>query len=238
MKLFKRRAKPDSGTPAASPTEAIAGASAEEVEPGQMPDTSSADSTIQSGVEQAGDSEPLAAPAGMFGRLRDGLSRSRSQITDGLAALVLGKKQLDPALMEALEKQLIMADLGLEATYRVLELLRQRLDRKALGAEETVMSALKETLTELLAEQQKPLDIIAHQPFVILVVGVNGAGKTTTIGKLATWSCGTTGVVRIVALLLILQFVGGYAELLLLVSVQSNRVSIYGRVENTSQFAF
>ena len=88
--------------------------------------------------------------------------------------------------MEALEEQLIMADLGLEATHRVLELLRQRLDRKALGAEETVMSALKETLTELLAEQQKPLDIIAHQPFVILVVGVNGAGKTTTIGKLAS----------------------------------------------------
>ena len=61
--------------------------------------------------------------------------------------------------MEALEEQLIMADLGLEATHRVLELLRQRLDRKALGAEETVMSALKDTLTQLLAEQQKPLDI-------------------------------------------------------------------------------
>ena len=186
MKLFKRRAKPDRGTPAASPTKAIDGASTDEVEPGQMPDTSSVDSTIQYGVEQAGDSEPVAASAGMFGRLRDGLSRSRSQITDGLATLVLGKKQLDPALMEALEEQLIMADLGLEATHRVLELLRQRLDRKALGTEETVMSALKETLTELLAEQQKPLDIIAHQPFVILVVGVNGAGKTTTIGKLAS----------------------------------------------------
>ena len=87
--------------------------------------------------------------------------------------------------MEALEEQLIMADLGLEATHRVLELLRQRLDRKALAAEVTVMSALKDTLTELLAEQQKPLDITAHQPFVILVVGENGAGKTTTIGKLA-----------------------------------------------------
>ena len=160
MKLFKRRAKPDNGTSAASPTEAIDGASSDNPEQGQMPDTSSVDSTIQSGVEQAGDSEPTAAPAGMFGRLRDGLSRSRSQITDGLAALVLGKKQLDPALMEALEEQLIMADLGLEATHRVLELLRQRLDRKALGAEETVMSALKDTLTQLLAEQQKPLDII------------------------------------------------------------------------------
>ena len=57
---------------------------------------------------------------------------------------MLGKKQLDPALLEALEEQLIMADLGLEATDRVLESLRQRLDRKSLAEEETVMSALKE----------------------------------------------------------------------------------------------
>ena len=89
-----------------------------------MPDTSSVDSTFQSGVEQAGDSAHGSA-CGMLGRLRDGLSRSGSQITDGLATLVLGKKQLDPALMEALEEQLIMADLGLDATHRVLELLRQ-----------------------------------------------------------------------------------------------------------------
>ena len=186
MKLFKRRAKPDNETSAASPTESTDAASSDNPEQGQPPGQANVDPAIQSGVEQAGDTAPTAAPAGMFGRLRDGLSRSRSQITDGLAALVLGKKQLDPALMEALEEQLIMADLGLEATHRVLELLRQRLDRKALEAEETVMSALKDTLTQLLAEQQKPLDISAHQPFVILVVGVNGAGKTTTIGKLAS----------------------------------------------------
>ena len=139
MKLFKRRAKPDGGAPAASPTKAIDGASTDEVEPGQMSDTSSVDSTIQSGVEQAGDSEPMAAPAGMFGRLRDGLSRSRSQITDGLATLVLGKKQLDPALMEALEEQLIMADLGLEVTHRVLELLRQAsIDPNVLAIKQTL----------------------------------------------------------------------------------------------------
>ena len=106
MKLFKRRAKPDSDTSAASPTELIDGASTDKVESGQPPDTSSVDSTVQSGVEQGGDSAPMGVPAGMFGRLRDGLSRSRSQITDGLATLVLGKKQLDPALMEALEEQL------------------------------------------------------------------------------------------------------------------------------------
>ena len=109
----------------------------------------------------------------------------RGQLTEGLASLVLGKKQLDPALLEALEEQLIMADLGLEATDRVLESLRQRLDRKSLAEEETVMSALKETLVEMLADQEQPLNVSRHRPFVMLVVGVNGAGKTTTIGKLA-----------------------------------------------------
>ena len=98
---------------------------------------------------------------------------------------MLGKKQLDPELLEALEEQLIMADLGLETTERVLELLRQRLDRKALAAEESVLSALKETLVELLEDQERALSLDQHKPFVILVVGVNGAGKTTTIGKLA-----------------------------------------------------
>lgn len=132
-----------------------------------------------------GQAAPPEASATLFGRLRSGLSRSRGQFTEGLASLVLGKKQLDPELLEALEEQLIMADLGLETTERVLELLRQRLDRKALAAEESVLSALKETLVELLEDQERALSLDQHKPFVILVVGVNGAGKTTTIGKLA-----------------------------------------------------
>jgi fused signal recognition particle receptor len=172
MKLFKRRAKPD-----------------------RQPDDVKEDvqgETSASGVETSapehadGPDEPTEETGpGVFERLRSGLSKSRGQFSEGLASIVLGKKQLDPALLEALEEQLIMADLGLETTERVLELLRQRLDRRDLSAQEPVMSALKETLTELLADQECPLDITAHRPFVILVVGVNGAGKTTTIGKLA-----------------------------------------------------
>ena len=183
MKLFKRRAKPDEVK-----TEALAD--------GDNPSTPVSTDDIAGRSEQAADAS--SAPAGeaggdgasdsgssVFERLRSGLSRSRGQLSEGLASLVLGKKQLDPVLLEALEEQLIMADLGLEATDRVLESLRLRLGRSELSAEETVMSALKDTLTELLADQESPLSIKAHQPFVILVVGVNGAGKTTTIGKLA-----------------------------------------------------
>ena len=181
MKLFKRRPKPENSARAESAdSDASTDTDAAAAEPNAGADTAAAPASGSTAEPQ-----PAEASAGVFGRLRTGLSRSRDQLTEGLASLVLGKKQLDPALLEALEEQLIMADLGLEATDRVLESLRQRLDRKSLSAEETVMSALKETLTELLMDQEQSLDISQRRPFVILVVGVNGAGKTTTIGKLA-----------------------------------------------------
>ncbi|MBM27405.1 MAG: signal recognition particle-docking protein FtsY [Halieaceae bacterium] len=181
MKLFKRRPKPENSARAESAdSDASTDTDAAAAEPNAGVDTAAAPASGSTAEPQ-----PAEATAGVFGRLRTGLSRSRDQLTEGLASLVLGKKQLDPALLEALEEQLIMADLGLEATDRVLESLRQRLDRKSLSAEETVMSALKETLTELLMDQEQSLDISQRRPFVILVVGVNGAGKTTTIGKLA-----------------------------------------------------
>lgn len=181
MKLFKRRPKPENSARAVSAdSDAATDTDAAAAEP-----SAGADAAAVPASGSPAESQPAEASAGVFGRLRQGLSRSRDQFTEGLASLVLGKKQLDPALLEALEEQLIMADLGLEATHRVLESLRQRLDRKSLSAEETVMSALKETLTELLMDQEQSLDISQRRPFVILVVGVNGAGKTTTIGKLA-----------------------------------------------------
>lgn len=185
MKLFQRRAKPDSQPQGVNkgmdPAEAADSAQTSAVEEGEVT-AEGADQDVPAPVVQAA---PPETSATLFGRLRSGLSRSRGQFTEGLASLVLGKKQLDPELLEALEEQLIMADLGLETTERVLELLRQRLDRRALAAEESVLSALKETLVELLEDQEHALSLDQHKPFVILVVGVNGAGKTTTIGKLA-----------------------------------------------------
>lgn len=156
MKLFKRRAKP---------------AGPEEGERSDA-DTQSSETTASSSTS-------------FYQRLKSGLSRSRGQLGEGLASLLLGKKQLDGALAEALEEQLIMADLGVATTQQVLEQLRQRLSRQDMGRSETVMDMLKATLVELLADQEAPLDTSGSKPFVILVVGVNGAGKTTTIGKLA-----------------------------------------------------
>ena len=181
MKLFKRRAKPDiqsESVKGLDPAEAADSAQTSMIEEGGV----AVEAAVQVPVGQAA---PPETSATLFGRLRSGLSRSRGQFTEGLTSLVLGKKQLDPELLEALEEQLIMADLGLEATERVLESLRQRLDRRELSAEESVLSSLKETLVELLEDQECALSLDQHKPFVILVVGVNGAGKTTTIGKLA-----------------------------------------------------
>ena len=181
MKLFKRRPKPQSSARAVSAD----GDAAADTDAAATQPSAGAGAAAAPASGPTAESQPAEASSGVFGRLREGLSRSRDQFTEGVASMVLGKKQLDPMLLEALEEQLIMADLGLEATDRVLESLRQRLDRKSLSAEETVMTALKETLTELLMDQEQSLDTPQRRPFVILVVGVNGAGKTTTIGKLA-----------------------------------------------------
>ncbi len=123
---------------------------------------------------------------GFFGRLRDGLSRTRSKLSDGLGAVVLGRKEVDASLLEQVETQLLTADVGLEATDAIIDGLRARLGRKQLADADEFMAALREELRAILAPCDKPLVIdTSKKPFVILMVGVNGVGKTTTIGKLA-----------------------------------------------------
>lgn len=132
--------------------------------------------------------EQTEAPSkrGFFGRLRDGLSRTRSKLSDGLGAVVLGRKEVDASLLEEVETQLLTADVGLEATDAIIDGLRARLGRKQLADADEFMAALREELRAILAPCDKPLVIdTSKKPFVILMVGVNGVGKTTTIGKLA-----------------------------------------------------
>lgn len=121
-----------------------------------------------------------------FGRIKSGLSRTRSHLGDGLSNLFLGAKQIDDDLFEEIETQLLVADVGIEATASLLEKLRAGAARKDLQDPAALYKALKDELGALLKNSQHPL-IIPQQdaPFVILMVGVNGAGKTTTIGKLS-----------------------------------------------------
>lgn len=127
--------------------------------------------------------------ASWFSRLKTGLKRTRENLGDGLARLILGKKQIDEALLEEIEAQLLMADIGLSATKKIIAQLTQAVSRKELNDPEALLSTLKILLGDLLSPVTKPLNI---QPFsetkktcVILMAGINGAGKTTTIGKMA-----------------------------------------------------
>jgi fused signal recognition particle receptor len=137
------------------------------------------------------DSKPETVPdpdnkRGLFSRLKQGLSRTRSGFTAGLADLTLGKKTIDDALLEEIETLLLTADVGIEATQRIIADLTGRISRKELKDAEALHSALQEDMCRILAPCDVPLEISAtHKPYVILMVGVNGAGKTTTIGKLA-----------------------------------------------------
>ena len=123
---------------------------------------------------------------GLFSRLIQGLTRTRSGLTTGLADLTLGKKSIDDELLEDIETLLLTADVGVEATQRIITDLTNRVSRKELKDSEALLNALKGDMTAILSPCDAPLEIDAsHKPFVILMVGVNGAGKTTTIGKLA-----------------------------------------------------
>ena len=121
-----------------------------------------------------------------FGRIKSGLSRTRNNLGDGLAHLFLGAKQIDDDLFEEIETQLLVADVGIEATTSLLKKLSEGVARKDLQDPQALYSALKDELGALLQSSQAPLEIPQQDtPFVILMVGVNGAGKTTTIGKLS-----------------------------------------------------
>lgn len=123
--------------------------------------------------------------AGLYSRFRRGLSRTGGHFSSGLGSLFLGRKAIDDDVLEALEEQLLTADVGMEATQRIVSAITERISRKELSDGAAVMAATKTALLDILGPCEQPLATDAQKPFVILVVGVNGAGKTTTIGKLA-----------------------------------------------------
>lgn len=127
-----------------------------------------------------------ATDASWLRRVRQGLGRTRGNLTSGLAAALGGKKQIDDELLEELETLLLTADVGIEATSAILQSLTDTLGRRELNDSEALIAALHDTLVGELNAVEAPLHIDASKaPYVILVVGVNGVGKTTTIGKLS-----------------------------------------------------
>jgi fused signal recognition particle receptor len=133
--------------------------------------------------------EELKQGGSLLDRLKQSVSKTRSQIAARVEDLISGEKEIDPELLTKLENALLAADLGPRTTHQILEAVRQKLDRQALHSATDLKTELKKQLLHVLrtlpssngssATTQEP------KPYVIFVVGVNGTGKTTTIGKLA-----------------------------------------------------
>jgi fused signal recognition particle receptor len=122
---------------------------------------------------------------GFFEKLKKGVEKTRTGLLSRLEDVLAGGKQIDADLLEELEATLIGADLGVRTTAEILELARERADRKAIGDSRELKQLIRDHLLEVLKATEKPIPMITESPAVVLVVGVNGSGKTTTIGKLA-----------------------------------------------------
>ncbi|HEY4185293.1 MAG TPA: signal recognition particle-docking protein FtsY [Polyangia bacterium] len=133
---------------------------------------------------------PAEAPAPPSPRKRNalapGLAKTRSGWISRLGNLFVGKREIDPGLLDEIEKVLLTADIGVRTANKLLEEMRASLSRKELGDPESAWAFLQKRSLELLSFGAPPLDWKASKPMVLLVIGVNGSGKTTTIGKLAS----------------------------------------------------
>ncbi|MBN8546184.1 MAG: signal recognition particle-docking protein FtsY [Ignavibacteria bacterium] len=124
-----------------------------------------------------------------FGKLKDGLSKTRDKIFNKISETVTGKAVIDEITLEEMEEILITSDIGYDLAMKIVDEVRKKLksekDRSGDNVLAVVKAVLEEELEHSLSSKEYVPDVEQHKPFVILIVGVNGAGKTTTIGKLA-----------------------------------------------------
>jgi fused signal recognition particle receptor len=133
---------------------------------------------------RAGSGAGKPTKEGFFARLKRSLLKTKENLGSGFISLFRGKK-IDDDLFEELEEQLLIADVGVETTRKIITNLTEGASRKQLRDAEALYGLLKEEMGDILAKVDEPLNVEGKTPFVILMVGVNGVGKTTTIGKLA-----------------------------------------------------
>ncbi|MBP19497.1 MAG: signal recognition particle-docking protein FtsY [Gammaproteobacteria bacterium] len=132
-----------------------------------------------------GEKEPKEK-TGFFSRIKSGLTRTRSKLSDGVGRVFLGEKTINDELLEEIETVLLTSDVGVDATTQIVEELTKEVARKELADSKALYKQLMKQLIGLLERVEQPLEIPeSDNPFVILMVGVNGVGKTTTTGKLA-----------------------------------------------------
>ncbi len=123
---------------------------------------------------------------GFFQRLKEGLAKTHLGLVSKIEELLAKRTQVDDEFIEDLEEILILSDLGVTTTQRIIDSLQEKVKRKELQDSAQVKVHLKREVADILQGSEKRLDIERAQPFVILVIGVNGTGKTTSIGKMAS----------------------------------------------------
>ncbi len=126
----------------------------------------------------------------VFDKFKDGLKKSREKISNSLKSVLTFGRRIDEQLLVELEEQLIIDDLGVEATGRIIEDLRKAWKEKKIESAEDIIPFLKRDIASYWPQQDRALNIQAEGPTVILVTGVNGCGKTTSVGKLAAMLSG------------------------------------------------
>jgi fused signal recognition particle receptor len=141
-----------------------------------------AESTIP---EEKIEEEPEETEAGLFSRLRAGLSRTQAGLLGKLDEMLSIRKEIDDSLWDDFEETLVTADLGIGTTMKLRSDIESKLSKKALRNPMLIKEALREEILRVLKSAEGQPLALNVKPFVIMVAGVNGVGKTTTIGKLA-----------------------------------------------------
>ncbi len=130
--------------------------------------------------------EDILDEKGFFERLKEGLAKTHLSFVSKIEALLAGRTSVDDELIENLEEVLILSDIGVSTTQRIIENLQEQVERKLLQEPSQITHYLKREVQSILEGHESRIDINRAAPFFILVIGVNGTGKTTTIGKLSS----------------------------------------------------
>ncbi len=132
------------------------------------------------------DSSPGTEKKGLFKRLKDGLSKTRSALAGRLDSLILGKREITDEVLDELEEILFTSDIGVATTEHLLDTVRKKVARKELKDAGLLKAAIRQEIIEYLnVPQSNASGPKPGEPLVIMVIGINGVGKTTTIGKTA-----------------------------------------------------
>ena len=124
---------------------------------------------------------------GFFDRLKKGLNKTRENLTNKIEKIIIGYADIDEDLLDELEETLIMADVGVKTTDKLMTAVRKGIKKKVINTPEDLKPFLQHEIVKILTAGEDTTRIAENGPTVLLVIGVNGAGKTTTIGKLAAY---------------------------------------------------